>query len=31
MSQTQQIHDIILQNDIAGPIDVVCSTDTSGL
>ena len=26
-----QIHDVILQNDVAGPSDVVCSTDTSGL
>ena len=26
-----EIHDVILQNDVAGPSDVVCSTDTSGL
>ena len=30
MSQCN-ITDVILQNDVAGPSDVVCSTDTSGL
>ena len=30
MSQ-RNVTDIILQNDVAGPSDIVCSTDTSGL
>ena len=30
MSQPN-VTDVILQNDVAGPTDVVCSTDTSGL
>ena len=30
MSQ-HNVTDVILQNDVAGPSDVVCSTDTSGL
>ena len=31
VTSLRNITDIILENDVAGPSDVVCSTDTSGL